>query len=113
MFLSRVGTFTHSILPLCVPSLPLCLLDGVELTGAESFTTSGSEDKLLNTRAEVTYVFARLPDSFSSPTCSISPTLSLFLVSLVFAPLLFPPSLSLSEYNEFLHTANCYLAPRD
>ncbi|KAM8734312.1 nephrin isoform 1-T1 [Acanthopagrus schlegelii] len=28
--------------------------DGVELTGAESFTTSGSKDKLLNTRAEVT-----------------------------------------------------------
>ncbi|XP_068425818.1 LOW QUALITY PROTEIN: nephrin [Clinocottus analis] len=28
--------------------------DGVELTGAESFTTSGSKDKLLNTHAEVT-----------------------------------------------------------
>ncbi|KAM9352918.1 nephrin [Symphorus nematophorus] len=28
--------------------------DGVELTGAESFTMSGSKDKLLNTRAEVT-----------------------------------------------------------
>ncbi|XP_037641863.1 nephrin isoform X1 [Sebastes umbrosus] len=28
--------------------------DGVELTGAESFTMSGSEDKLLNTHAEVT-----------------------------------------------------------
>ncbi|XP_055084065.1 nephrin [Periophthalmus magnuspinnatus] len=28
--------------------------DGVELTGAESFTVSGSKDKLLNTRAQVT-----------------------------------------------------------
>ncbi|CAJ1061659.1 nephrin [Xyrichtys novacula] len=28
--------------------------DGVELTGAESFTVSGSQDKLLNTHAEVT-----------------------------------------------------------
>uniref|UniRef100_A0A3B5ALY1 NPHS1 adhesion molecule, nephrin n=1 Tax=Stegastes partitus TaxID=144197 RepID=A0A3B5ALY1_9TELE len=30
--------------------------DGVELTGAESFTMSGSKDKLLNTHAEVTVV---------------------------------------------------------
>uniref|UniRef100_A0A3B4G2G8 NPHS1 adhesion molecule, nephrin n=1 Tax=Pundamilia nyererei TaxID=303518 RepID=A0A3B4G2G8_9CICH len=60
--------------------------DGVELTGAESFSTSGSKDKLLNAHAEVTYVFSCLPDSFSSPTCSISPSLSMFLVSLVFTP---------------------------
>ncbi|XP_074539357.1 nephrin [Halichoeres trimaculatus] len=30
--------------------------DGVELTGAESFTVSGSKDKLLNTHAEVTVI---------------------------------------------------------
>uniref|UniRef100_G3NY17 NPHS1 adhesion molecule, nephrin n=1 Tax=Gasterosteus aculeatus aculeatus TaxID=481459 RepID=G3NY17_GASAC len=51
--------------------------DGVELTGTESFTTSGSKDKLLNTHTKVTYVFTRLPDSVFSPTCSISPSLSL------------------------------------
>lgn len=79
---------------------PLCLLDGVELTGAESFTMSGSKDKLLNKHAEVTYVFTPLPDLFSSPACSISPSRSLFLIL----------SFCLSEHNEFLHTANCYLA---
>ena len=60
---------------------------------------SGSKDKLQNTRAEVTYVFARLPDSFSSPTCSIPPSLSLFHVSLVFTPLLFSPSVLASTMN--------------
>lgn len=60
---------------------------------------SGSKDKLLNTHAEVTYVFARLPDSFSSPACSISPSRSLFLVSLVFTPLLFSPSVLVSTMN--------------
>lgn len=88
---------------------PLCLLDGVELTGAESFSTSGSKDKLLNAHAEVTYVFSCLPDSFSSPTCSISPSLSMFLVSLVFTVLLFSPSVLVSTMNFCTHT-NCFLA---
>ncbi|KAF7665736.1 hypothetical protein LDENG_00132470 [Lucifuga dentata] len=57
--------------------------DGVELTGAESFSMSGSKDKLLNTRAEVTYVLARLPDPFSSMTCSISQ--SVLVVFLLFS----------------------------
>lgn len=81
----------------CLPP-PLCFLDGVELTGAESFTTSGSEDKLLNTHAEATYVFIRLPDSFS-PTCSISPSLPLCRVPLVFTPLLFSRSVIASTMN--------------
>lgn len=70
----------HSSLLCAFP--PLRLSDGVELTGAESFTVSGSKDKLLNTHAQVTYVFARLPDSFSSPTCSISPSLLCFFFAL-------------------------------
>ena len=85
---------------------PFYLLDGVELTGALSFTVSGSKDKLLNTHAEVTYVSACLPDSFSSPTCSISPSLSCFPC--------FHPALIFSfcprEYNEFLLTANRHCA---
>lgn len=81
------------------PFPPLCLLDGVELTGAESFTMSGSKDKLLNTHAEVTYVFVCLSGSFSSPTSSISTSLSLFLVSLVFTPLFFYPSVLVSTMN--------------
>lgn len=68
----------------CGPFPPLCLVDGVELTGAESFTMPGSKDKLLNTRAEVTYVLVRLPDSFSSPARSISP--SRFFVFSCFLP---------------------------
>lgn len=95
--------------PLLCAFPPLLLSDGVELTGAESFTVSGSKDKLLNTHAQVTYVFARLPDSFSSPTCSVSPSLPLFLVCLVFTLLLFF-SFRLREQNEFLHTGICYLA---
>lgn len=89
----------YTIFPLFYAFSPLCLLDGVELTGAESFTMSGSKDKLQNTHTEVTYVFVRLPDSFSSPTCSISPSLSLFLLSLVFTPLLFSPSVLVSTMN--------------
>uniref|UniRef100_A0A673A9G8 NPHS1 adhesion molecule, nephrin n=1 Tax=Sphaeramia orbicularis TaxID=375764 RepID=A0A673A9G8_9TELE len=42
--------------------------DGVELTGAESFTMSGSEDKLLNTHAEVT-VTALSSDNGRQLTC--------------------------------------------
>lgn len=64
MHLSHVNTSTDSSY-LCISS-PLSFLDGVDLTGATSFTTSGSKDKLLNTHAEVTYVFHRLPDSLSS-----------------------------------------------
>lgn len=67
MFLLHMDTLTHHILLFLSAFPPLCLSDGVELTGAESFTVSGSKDKLLNTHAEVTYVLARLPDSFSSP----------------------------------------------
>ncbi|KAM9310025.1 nephrin [Pholidichthys leucotaenia] len=42
--------------------------DGVELAGAESFTMSGSKDKLLNTRAEVT-VTAVSSDNGRQLTC--------------------------------------------
>lgn len=78
---------------------PLCLLDGVELTGAEFFSTSGSKDKLENVTYEVTYVFSCLPDSFFSPACSISPSLSMFLVSLVSTMLLLSPSVLASTMN--------------
>uniref|UniRef100_A0A3Q2DV25 NPHS1 adhesion molecule, nephrin n=1 Tax=Cyprinodon variegatus TaxID=28743 RepID=A0A3Q2DV25_CYPVA len=55
------------VAPDAKPDADICLYkDGVDLTGATSFTTSGSKDKLLNTHAEVTYVLHRLPDSFSS-----------------------------------------------
>ncbi|XP_072317579.1 nephrin [Eucyclogobius newberryi] len=42
--------------------------DGVELTGAESFTMSGSKDKLLNTRAQVT-ITARSSDNGQQLSC--------------------------------------------
>ncbi|XP_076592491.1 nephrin [Chaetodon auriga] len=43
------------IAPDAAPMAEIALFkDGVELTGAESFTMSGSKDKLLNTHAEVT-----------------------------------------------------------
>lgn len=124
MFPSHMSRLTHGVLSLCVPlfprppsllsfPLPSLLSDGVELTGAESFTMSGSKDKLLNTHAQVTYVFARLPHSFSSPTCAISPRAPLVFL-FFFPPPSFPPSSALrsyfpsfrpSEQNEFLLTA--------
>lgn len=124
----RMPLFTtaqeHIYTMLLLSSYPfpsLCLLDGVELTGAESFTVSGSKDKLQNTHAEVTYVFVRLPDSFSSPARSLSPSLSLFLASsssssswFFFSSCFLNPALifsfCLSEHNEFLRTANWFLA---
>ncbi|XP_055020059.1 LOW QUALITY PROTEIN: nephrin [Boleophthalmus pectinirostris] len=42
--------------------------DGVELTGAESFTMSGSKDKLLNTRAQVT-ITALISDNGRQLSC--------------------------------------------
>ncbi|CAN9514347.1 unnamed protein product [Ophioblennius macclurei] len=47
--------FITCVAPDAKPEAEITLYkDGVELTGAESFTMSGSEDKLLNTHAEVT-----------------------------------------------------------
>ncbi|KAK7886670.1 hypothetical protein WMY93_026291 [Mugilogobius chulae] len=48
--------------------------DGVELTGAESFTMSGSKDKLLNTRAQVTFT---VPDAgYNDYECVLSTSAS-------------------------------------
>lgn len=85
--------------PLLCAFPPLPLSDGVELTGAESFTVSGSKDKLLNTHAQVTYVFARLPDSFSSPTCSVSPSCLCFLFALFSLCSYFSPCVFVSKMN--------------
>lgn len=121
MFPSHMSRLTHAALPLCLPLfppsslLPSLLSDGVELTGAESFTMSGSKDKLFNTHAQVTYVFALLPHSFSSPTCSISPPAPLFLPSLpacfprLHSALISPPSDLVSKMNSYSQR-NCYLA---
>lgn len=64
---------------------------------------SGSEDKLVNTHAQVTYVFACLPGPFSSPACSI---LRVCLCVLpphppppIFTLLLFSPSVLESKMN--------------
>lgn len=74
------------------------------MTGVKSFNTSGSKDKLVNTHAQVTYVFACLPGSFCSPARSIPPSLPLCLSVLfphppVFTPLLFSPSVLESKMN--------------
>lgn len=122
IFLSHTNKSTQSILPfVCLCSF--CFSDGVELTGVESSTVSGSKDKLVNTHAQVTYVFACLPGSFSSPACSIFPSLPLCLLPppppthpppphLVFTPFLFSPSVLESKMN-FPHAANCYSAAWD
>lgn len=63
---------------------------------------SGSKDKLVNTHAQVTYVFDCLPGSFSSPARSIPPSLPLCLVPPpipIFTPLLFSPSVLESKMN--------------
>lgn len=110
MFLSHMNSRHRAFSPfVCLSSF--CLSDGVELTGVESFTVSGSKDKLVNTHARVTYVFACLPGSFSSLP---APSLQVCLC------VLFPPPpppcfhsvlilpISLGEQNEFPHAANCY-----
>lgn len=77
------------------------LLDGVRLTGVEFSTMSGSKDKLLNTCAEVTYVFNWLPDCVSPPVCSLSPQVCLgfFFSPLFFNVFLFFPSVWVSTMN--------------
>lgn len=82
---------------LCI-SAPVCLLDGVELTGAQSSSISGSKDKLVNTHAEVTYVFIHLPDSFSSPASPLQVYLCL-LCPFFSTRLLFSHSLLVSTMN--------------
>ncbi|XP_014885335.1 nephrin isoform X1 [Poecilia latipinna] len=57
------------VAPDAKPSADITLYkDGVDLTGATSFTTSGSKDKLLNTHAEVT-VTALRSDNGRELTC--------------------------------------------
>lgn len=113
MFLSHMNSRHRAFAPFsCLSSF--CLSDGVELTGVESFTVSGSKDKLVNTHARVTYVFSCLLGSFSSPARSISPSLPLCLVPPppCFHSVLILP-ISLGEQNEFPHAANCYSAAWD
>lgn len=98
--LSHTNKLTCSILPLWAFP-PLCLSDGVELTGAESLTMAGSKDKLLNTHALVTYVLACLNRLNFSKSAFVS-CFPCFHSAHIFSP-------CLSEQNEFLHTANCYL----
>ncbi|XP_015232335.1 PREDICTED: nephrin [Cyprinodon variegatus] len=57
------------VAPDAKPDADICLYkDGVDLTGATSFTTSGSKDKLLNTHAEVTFT-ALKSDNGRELTC--------------------------------------------
>lgn len=98
--LSHMNKLTCRILPLWAFP-PLCLSDGVELTGAESLTMAGSKDKLLNTHALVTYALACLNRLNFSKSASVS-CFSCFGSAHIFSP-------CLSEQNEFLHTGNCYL----
>ncbi|XP_031708336.1 nephrin isoform X1 [Anarrhichthys ocellatus] len=49
--------------------------DGVELTGAESFTMSGSKDKLLNTHAEVTVTALSSDNGRQLACCAKNPAL--------------------------------------
>uniref|UniRef100_A0A3B3XTG3 NPHS1 adhesion molecule, nephrin n=1 Tax=Poecilia mexicana TaxID=48701 RepID=A0A3B3XTG3_9TELE len=81
------------VAPDAKPSADITLYKGESLSSATSFTTSGSKDKLLNTHAEVTYVFHRLPDSLSSTSpLNLPPSLPGLLVFLVFKVFLFSPS---------------------
>ncbi|XP_029928509.1 nephrin [Myripristis murdjan] len=65
--------------------------DGVELTGAESFTMSGSKDKLLNTHTEVT-VTALISDNGRQLACHAkSPALAQALKTTATMRVYFPP----------------------